>query len=158
MLFATVSWQQTILWGSWSASDSRGIISLSAKRKLVILMVQVNLPRLTVIIKQINSKSSSTFVPYHKTRKSGSDFKFMAAMLIFMVKCLWFSGFCAPIFYIFGTATEKDRGRHIYVLMDGQLLFLKHPNKLFEVKLWTLLFFNLFYFLEVFATVYVFHN
>ena len=61
MLFATVSWQQTILWGSWSASDSRGIISLSAKRnsvfkyfqyKLVILMVKVNFPRLTVIIKQ----------------------------------------------------------------------------------------------------------
>ena len=32
MLFATASWQQTVLWGSWSASDSRGIISLSAKR------------------------------------------------------------------------------------------------------------------------------
>ena len=51
-------------------------------------MVQVNLPRLTVIIKQMDSKSSITFVPYHKTRKSGSDFKFMAAMLIFMVICL----------------------------------------------------------------------
>ena len=34
MLFATVSWQQTILWGSWSASDSRGIISLSLSLSL----------------------------------------------------------------------------------------------------------------------------
>ena len=31
MLFATDSWQQTILWGSWSASGSRGLITLSAK-------------------------------------------------------------------------------------------------------------------------------
>ena len=36
---------------------------------------------------------------------------------------------------IFGTATEKERGRHIYVLMEGHVLFLKHPNKLFEAKL-----------------------
>ena len=36
---------------------------------------------------------------------------------------------------IFGTATEKERGRHIYVLMDGHVLFLKHPNELFEAKL-----------------------
>ena len=35
MLFATVSCQQNILWGSWSASDSRGIISLSVKRNSV---------------------------------------------------------------------------------------------------------------------------
>ena len=46
---------------------------------------------------------------------------------------------------IFGTATEKERGRHIYVLMEGHVLFLKHPNKLFEAKLWTYLFFNLFF-------------
>ena len=32
MLFATVSWQQIILRGSWSASDSRGILSPFAKR------------------------------------------------------------------------------------------------------------------------------
>ena len=37
--------------------------------------------------------------------------------------------------YIFGTATEKERGQHIYVLMGGHALFLKHPNELFEAKL-----------------------
>ena len=35
VLFATVSWQQTILWGSWSTSESCGITSLSAKRNSV---------------------------------------------------------------------------------------------------------------------------
>ena len=34
---------------------------------------------------------------------------------------------------IFGTA--KERGCHIYVLMHGHALFLKHPDKLFEAKL-----------------------
>ena len=33
------------------------------------------------------------------------------------------------------TPTEKERGRHVYVLADGHVLFLKHPNKLFEGKL-----------------------
>ena len=37
--------------------------------------------------------------------------------------------------YIFGTATEKERGHHIYVLMGGHVLFLKHPNELSEAKL-----------------------
>ena len=36
---------------------------------------------------------------------------------------------------IFGVPTEKERGRHVYVLTDGHILFLKHPNKLFEGKL-----------------------
>ena len=36
---------------------------------------------------------------------------------------------------IFGTVAEKERRRHIYVLMDGHVLLLKHPNKLFEAKL-----------------------
>ena len=36
---------------------------------------------------------------------------------------------------ISGTPTEKERGRHVYVLADGHVLFLKHPNKLFEGKL-----------------------
>ena len=56
---------------------------------------------------------------------------------------------------IFGTATEKERGRHIYVLIDGHVLFLKHPTKLSEAKL-NFTFFNLLYFLDVFAIVYVF--
>ena len=36
---------------------------------------------------------------------------------------------------IFGTATEKEREHDIYALMDGDVLFLRQPNKLFEVKL-----------------------
>ena len=36
--------------------------------------------------------------------------------------------------------TEKE-GRHVHVLMDGHVLFMKHPNKLTEAKLWTILFF-----------------
>ena len=47
---------------------------------------------------------------------------------------------------IFETATKKERGRNIYALMDGHVLFLKHPNKLFEAKLWTLLFLICFIF------------
>ena len=35
---------------------------------------------------------------------------------------------------IFGTATEKEWGRHVHVLMDGHVLFLKHTNKLLESK------------------------
>ena len=35
---------------------------------------------------------------------------------------------------------KKERGRHIYVLMHGHALFLKHPDKLFEAKLWTYFF------------------
>ena len=48
--------------------------------------------------------------------------------------------------YIFGTATEKERGHHIYVLMGGHVLFLKHPNELSEAKLWTLFFLIFFIF------------
>ena len=58
---------------------------------------------------------------------------------------------------IFGTVTEKEQGRHIYALMDVHVLFLKHPNKLFEAKL-NFTFFNFLYFLEIFATVYLFLN
>ena len=47
---------------------------------------------------------------------------------------------------IFGTATEKELRRHIYVLMDVHVMSLKHPNKLFEAKLWTLLFLICFIF------------
>ena len=43
ILFATVSWQQTILWGSWNASDSRGIISLSAKQNSVTNLASSNI-------------------------------------------------------------------------------------------------------------------
>ena len=67
---------------------------------------------------------------------------------------LWFSEA-----NIFRAVTEKVRGRLDYVLMDGHVLFLKQPNKLFEAKLFVnFTFFHLFYFLEVFATIYVFHN
>ena len=65
MSFETVAWQQTILWGSWHASDSRGIMTLCKTKfsnklgfikylhlKLVMLMVKVNLPRLTLVVKQ----------------------------------------------------------------------------------------------------------
>ena len=39
------------------------------------------------------------------------------------------------------------------------VLFLNYPNKLFEAKLFVnFTFFNLFYFLEIFTTVYVFYN
>ena len=31
--------------------------------------------------------------------------------------------------------TEKERGHHVHALMDGHALFLKHPNNLFEAKL-----------------------
>ena len=63
MLFATDSWQQTILWGHCSASDSRGI-SPSKKFgntfgviryfqvELIVFLVRINLPRLTVMRKQ----------------------------------------------------------------------------------------------------------
>ena len=77
---------------------------------------------------------------------------FMAAIFIFMVICLLFQGLM-PWFSktnIFETAAEKERGRLVYVLMDGQ----KHFNKLFEAKLWT--FFILFYWLEVLAMVMCF--
>ena len=56
---------------------------------------------------------------------------------------------------IFGTATEKERGRHIYVLIDGHVLFLKRPTKFPDAKV-NFTFFNLLYFLDVFAIVYVF--
>ena len=36
---------------------------------------------------------------------------------------------------IFGIATEKERGRHVSILMDGHVLFLNHPNKLIAAKL-----------------------
>ena len=52
--------------------------------------------------------------------------------------CLCFSRFFSlsfPKTNVFGRATEKEWGRHVYVLMDGHVLFLKYPNKLFEPKL-----------------------
>ena len=64
VLFATVSWQQTILWGSWSASDSRGIISLSAKRNSLTNWASSNICCLKLVILMVKVK----FVPYHKTR------------------------------------------------------------------------------------------
>ena len=36
---------------------------------------------------------------------------------------------------IFEIVTETERGRHVYVLMDGHVLFLNHPNKLIAAKL-----------------------
>ena len=55
--------------------------------------------------------------------------------------------------------TENKRGRSVHVLIDGHVLFLKHTNKLFEVKLFVNFtsFFSLAY-LDIFATFYVFHN
>ena len=79
---------------------------------------------------------------------------FMAAIFIFMVICLLFQGLM-PWFSktnIFETAAEKERGRLVYVLMDGQ----KHFNKLFESKL----FVNFFHFVLLirgFGDGYVFH-
>ena len=45
VLFATAPWQQTILWGSWSASDSRGIL-LFAKGNSVAHWASPNFSRL----------------------------------------------------------------------------------------------------------------
>ena len=52
----------------------------------------------------------------------------MASMFIFMV-------FRFSKTDVIGTAREKERERHVHVLMDGHVLFLKHLNKLFEAKL-----------------------
>ena len=52
---------------------------------------------------------------------------------------------------MFETTSEKEHGRHV--------MFLQRLNKLFEVKQFAnFAFFLLLYFLEVFATVYMFHN
>ena len=52
----------------------------------------------------------------------------MTSMLIFMV-------FRFSKTDIIGMAREKKRGRHVHVLMDGHVLFLKHLDKLFAAKL-----------------------
>ena len=74
----------------------------------------------------------------------------MASYFIFMV-------FRFSKTNVFGTATEKERGRHFHVLMDGHVLFLKHINKLFEAKLFvSFAFFVLFS--RVFRDRLRFHN
>ena len=73
-------------------------------------------------------------------------------MLIFMVICSWFSGLSKT--NAFGTVTEEKQD---VTFMSSW--FLSQPNKLFEGKLFVnFTLFHLFYFLEVFATVHVFHN
>ena len=65
----------------------------------------------------------------------------MAAML-FMVFRIKRVDFLKQVFF----STEKERQRQVQVVMDSNVLFLKHPNNLFEAKLVICEVFLFFYF------------
>ena len=106
-------------------------------------MAKVNLPRLTVITKQnklLNHQLHLSHIIELENREVISS-----SWPPWLSLWSYVNGFQDLVRRfskpnIFGTATEKERGRHIYVLMHGHALFLKHPDKLFEAKLSTYFF------------------